>query len=117
MVDALFSNLDDIEADGAVDFPVCKIVARTVDIAGLPLFIHRLVGCAEVIGRARLDFYKAQNAVLLRYDINLAERTFEIAVQNLVAVTFQKLYRASLAPEAERTLLSVHCHLPVKLLR
>ena len=86
MIYSVFRNFDYIEADGAVYFPVGEVVACTVYIASAPCFIDRLIGLTEVIVRARLDFYKTQYVVLLRYDIDFPERTLEIAVQNLIAV-------------------------------
>ena len=95
MVDTRFGNLYDIEADGAVYFPVGEIVAGAVDIAVAPCLIDRLIGLAEVVARTRFDFYKTQDAVLLRYDIDFPERTPEIAVQNLIAALLQKFYRTA----------------------
>ena len=117
MVDTRFRNLYDVEADGAVYFPVGEVVAGAVDIAAAPCLIDRLIGCAEVIARARFDFYKTQYVFLLRYDIDFPEWALEIAVQYLIAALFQKLCRTAFTQKTKPALLALYCHFFVKLLR
>jgi hypothetical protein len=56
---------------------------------------------AEILARARLYFHEYERVIISADDINLAAAaSFEVAVENLVAVTTQEATRQFLAARA-----------------
>ena len=81
-----FKDGGNVKANGDLFADRRDVVICDLSIPSLFLARDRLDGKPEAIARARLDFYKADKAVLFRNDIRFAERRSIVALKNLIAV-------------------------------